>query len=63
MIFLVRHGQTEWNKSLVFRGRRDVPLSEEGKTEASLTGKYFRGGQQYSTTTGGGHIPPSPLTH
>jgi broad specificity phosphatase PhoE len=41
MIFLVRHGQTEWNKSLVFRGRKDVPLSEEGKMEASLTGKFF----------------------
>jgi broad specificity phosphatase PhoE len=43
MIFLVRHGQTEWNKALVFRGRKDVPLSAEGKIQAARTGKYLRG--------------------
>ncbi len=51
MIFLVRHGQTEWNKSLVFRGRKDVPLSEEGKAEASLTGKFFQRRRVYRIYT------------
>ena len=27
-VYLVRHGQTEWNKKLTFRGRIDIPLNE-----------------------------------
>jgi broad specificity phosphatase PhoE len=41
-IYLVRHGQTAWNKEEVFRGRADVPLNEEGLREASLAAEYFR---------------------
>ena len=33
-IYLVRHGQTEWNKKLTFRGRADIPLNEAGHMEA-----------------------------
>ena len=33
-VYLVRHGQTEWNKKLTFRGRIDVPLNEAGHREA-----------------------------
>jgi len=33
-IYLVRHGQTEWNEKLTFRGRRDIPLNEAGHREA-----------------------------
>jgi broad specificity phosphatase PhoE len=33
---LVRHGQTAWNKEQRFRGRKDVPLSEQGLKEAEL---------------------------
>jgi broad specificity phosphatase PhoE len=29
-VYLVRHGQTDWNKSLTFRGRVDIPLNERG---------------------------------
>lgn len=29
-IILVRHGETDWNKELIFRGRIDVPLNETG---------------------------------
>ena len=32
--FLLRHGQTAWNKDQRFRGRKDVPLSDQGKLEA-----------------------------
>ena len=42
-IYLVRHGQTAWNKEEVFRGRADVPLNEAGLREASLAAEYFRG--------------------
>jgi len=33
-VYLARHGQTEWNKKLTFRGRIDVPLNEAGYREA-----------------------------
>jgi len=33
-VYLARHGQTEWNKKLTFRGRIDVPLNEAGHREA-----------------------------
>ena len=33
-VYLVRHGQTEWNKKLTFRGRKDIPLNEAGHMEA-----------------------------
>ena len=36
-IFLVRHGETEWNRTSRFQGRSDVPLSAEGKKQAQAT--------------------------
>lgn len=33
-VYLVRHGQTEWNKKMTFRGRADIPLNEVGRREA-----------------------------
>ena len=41
-IYLVRHGQTAWNKEEVFRGRTDIPLDETGLREAELAAEYFR---------------------
>ncbi|MBM4276478.1 MAG: histidine phosphatase family protein [Deltaproteobacteria bacterium] len=40
-IYLVRHGQTAWNKEEIFRGRTDIPLDETGLKQAELAGKYF----------------------
>jgi broad specificity phosphatase PhoE len=42
-IYLVRHGQTAWNKEEIFRGRSDVPLNETGLREAELAAQFFRG--------------------
>ncbi len=42
-IYLVRHGQTAWNKEEIFRGRTDIPLDETGLRQAELTGEYFKG--------------------
>jgi len=42
-IYLVRHGQTAWNKEEIFRGRTDIPLDETGLRQAELAGLYFRG--------------------
>lgn len=40
-LYVVRHGETAWNKEEVFRGRKDVPLNETGQKQAQLTGQYF----------------------
>ena len=42
-IYLIRHGQTAWNREEVFRGRADIPLNETGRKEALLTGEYLKG--------------------
>jgi len=42
-IYLVRHGQTAWNREEIFRGRTDVPLDETGMRQAELAAKYFIG--------------------
>jgi probable phosphoglycerate mutase len=42
-IYLVRHGQTAWNKEEIFRGRTDISLNEVGFREAELAGEYLKG--------------------
>ncbi len=42
-IILVRHGETDWNVSEVFRGRADVELNEAGLKQAELLGEYLSG--------------------
>lgn len=41
-IYLVRHGQTEWNKEEIFRGTADIPLNEVGKKEAQLAAEALK---------------------
>ncbi len=41
-VYLVRHGQTAWNREEVFRGKADIPLNEIGRKEALLAGQYLR---------------------
>ncbi len=40
-IILARHGETDWNKGEVFRGRVDVDLNETGLRQAELLGEYL----------------------
>jgi phosphoserine phosphatase len=42
-IYVVRHGETQWNKEEVFRGRKDIPLNETGERQAAQVGAYFAG--------------------
>ena len=44
LIYIVRHGLTEWNKLKKLQGIADVPLAEEGILLAEKTGEALRGG-------------------
>lgn len=39
MIYIVRHGETDWNISKKVMGRFDEPLNEKGKEQATIVSK------------------------
>lgn len=41
-IYVVRHGQTEWNVARRMQGRLDSPLTELGRNQADLHGRTLR---------------------
>lgn len=38
-LYIVRHGETEWNKDKLLQGSTDIPLSDEGRHLARLSGE------------------------
>ncbi|MGH0002024.1 histidine phosphatase family protein [Pseudovibrio ascidiaceicola] len=42
-IFVLRHGQTEWNVAGRFQGHQNSPLTEKGKQQALLQNKLLSG--------------------
>ena len=44
-IYLLRHGQTAWNKNLIFRGQHDIPLDDHGLAQADCAGRVWEGVQ------------------
>lgn len=40
-IYIVRHGQTDYNKNRLIQGHIDVPLNNYGKEQAILTATHF----------------------
>ena len=42
MIYLVRHGETEWTRSLRHTGLTDLPLTEVGERDARQLGERLR---------------------
>lgn len=43
LVYLVRHGVTEWNLQKRFQGHLDVPLNREGMAQAEAVGKWLEG--------------------
>ena len=42
-IYLIRHGQTEWNKQKKYQGNQDSPLTNEGKDQIEQISKEING--------------------
>ncbi len=42
-IYLIRHGETVYNKESIFRGRADIPLNENGRKQALTTALKLKG--------------------
>ena len=43
MIYILRHGKTEWNKRKKLQGRTDIPLCEEGRVMAQEAAEKYAG--------------------
>lgn len=41
-LYIIRHGQTSWNKERKLQGRTDIPLNESGREVAELTKEGFK---------------------
>lgn len=40
--YIVRHGQTDWNKKKLLTGTTDIPLNKTGEIQAGETGKLLK---------------------
>lgn len=41
-LYIIRHGETPWNKLKKLQGQKDIPLNEEGIRLAELTGEGMK---------------------
>ena len=41
-IYLIRHGETEWNEKKLIQGHSDIPLNEKGKLQSEQLGEKLK---------------------
>ena len=41
-IYLLRHGETDWNKKQLLQGHTDIPLNERGRAQVEDTVRRLR---------------------
>lgn len=42
MLYIIRHGKTDWNARHKLQGRTDIPLNDEGKLMAEKAGEEYK---------------------
>ena len=42
MLYIIRHGKTDWNLKHKLQGRTDIPLNEEGRQMAIEAGARYK---------------------
>ncbi len=42
MLYIIRHGKTDWNKKYKLQGRTDIPLNDEGRKMAAAAADEYK---------------------